>query len=36
MDTLLVVAFFAFGPEDELNKPMSRIAAHAIRWRAGY
>lgn len=29
----LVVAFFAFGPDDELDKPMSRIAVHAIRWR---
>lgn len=29
----LVTAFFAFGPDDELHKPMSRIAVHAIRWR---
>jgi hypothetical protein len=29
----LVAAFFAFGPDDELHKPMSRIAVHAIRWR---
>jgi hypothetical protein len=29
----LTVAFFAFGPEDELATPMSRISVHAIRWR---
>lgn len=29
----LVVAFFAFGPDEELARPMSRIAVHAIRWR---
>lgn len=29
----LVVAFFAFGPDTELHKPMSRFAVRAIRWR---
>jgi hypothetical protein len=27
------VAFFAFGPDTELNKPTTRIAVHRIQWR---
>jgi hypothetical protein len=33
LGTGIQVAFFAFGPEDELDNPMSRIAVSRIRWR---
>jgi hypothetical protein len=33
LPTGLTVAFFAFGPDDDLGKPMSHIAVHRIAWR---